>query len=228
MRIITLFSRSEAYPGTGTFTRALVLALAIALTGASGLRAAEDAAAQKLLAEAKAKEMHAQELRAAAATASQKAADDQIEAGVEEREAHILAARALNLLRADANKQRAFNLRNEARKLWLDAHGKLIEARNAEQRAAQLTHNADELRKAAAELKDQPTIASTLENEAKAQTTQAQSDAQLASQDKAAAQALEVRVRAAWREAEKLDPETQHQSAPISPKPAVAEPRQVK
>jgi uncharacterized phage infection (PIP) family protein YhgE len=228
MRIITLFSRSEACPGTGTFPRALVLALAIALTGASGLRAAEDAAAQKLLAEARAKEMHAQELRTAAATTLQKAADDQIEAGVEEREARILAARALKLLGADAKKQRAFNLRNEARKLLLDAHGKVIEGRNAEQRAAQLTHDADELRKTAAQLKDQPTIASTLENEAKAQATQAQSDEQIANQDKAAAQVLEERGKAAWMEAEKLDPETQRQLAPISPKPPVAAPRQVK
>ena len=105
MRMITLFSGSKACSGTGTFPRALVLALAIALTSASGLRAAEDAAAQKLLAEARAKEMHAQELRAAAATTLQKAADDQIEAGVEEREARILAARALKLLGADAKKQ---------------------------------------------------------------------------------------------------------------------------
>ena len=110
----------------------------------------------------------------------------------------------------------------------LDAHGKLIEARNAEQRAAQLTNNADELKKAAAQLKDQPAIASTLENDAKAQATQAQSDAQIASQDKTAAQVLEERAKAAWMEAEKLDPEMQRQLAPISPKPPVAAARQVK
>ena len=118
---------------------ALALVLAIALAGTFGSRAAENAAAEKLLGEAKAKETHAQELRAAAATALQKAADNQMEAGVEERDARILTARALNLLGGDVKKQRAFNLRHIARKLWVEAHGKLIEGRNAEQRAAQQT-----------------------------------------------------------------------------------------
>ena len=158
----------------------------------------------------------------------QKAADDETEAGAEERDARILTARALNFLGADANKQRAFNMRREARKLSLEAHRKLIEARNAEQRAAQQTRNADELMKTAAQLKDQPAVASTLESEAKEQTAEAQRNAQTASQDKSEGQLLEQRASNGWAAAQKLDPETHLQLAPISRKPPVAEIRQAK
>jgi hypothetical protein len=151
-----------------------------------------------------------------------------MEAGEEERDARILTARALNLLGGDVKKQRAFNLRHMARKLWVEAHGKLIEGRNAEQRAAQQTRNAEELTKAAAQVKDQADIASTLENEAKEQTNEAQSNAQTASKDKSDAQLLEQRASAGWAAAEKLDPETHRQLAPITAKPPVAERREVK
>ncbi len=196
--------------------------------GTSRVRGAENAAAERLLATAKAKETHAQELRAAAADAQQKAADDELEAGAEERDARILAARALNVLKADANKQRAFHMRHEAQKIWREAHRRAIEARNAEQRAAQETRNAEELTKAAAQVKDQPTIADNLEKDAKEQTAEAQRDAQAASEAKSAAQILEQRAASGWAAAEKLDPETHGQLAPTSAKAPVAEKRQVK
>ena len=77
-----LFSSIQLSHALNARPRTLVLALAIALAGTFGSPAAENAAAEKLLAEAKAKETHAQELRVAAATALQKAADNQMEAGV--------------------------------------------------------------------------------------------------------------------------------------------------
>jgi len=209
-------------------TPALLLFVFAVFLGAFELFAADDAAAQKLLAQARAKEVHAQELRAAAAATLQKAADDQMEAGAEDRDARILTAQALKLLGADANKQKAFRLRQEARKLWLQEHNMLIASRNAEQKAAQQTRNAEELRKSAAELKDQPTIASTLEADAKEQSTEAQSEAQTAASEKFATQSFEERAKTAWAEAEKLDPETHRQVAPANPKPIVAAPHQVR
>ena len=221
------FLQSKAWSGSSGPARTFVLALAIALTGTVGLRAAENAVAEKMLAEAKVKETHTQELRAAAETALQKAADDQMEAGAEERDARILTARALSLLGADDKKQKAFNIRHEARKMWAEAHRKLIEARNAEQRAAQQTHNAEELTKAAAQLKDQPTIASTLENEAKEQTAEAQHNTQTTSQDRSDAKNLLQHASAGWAAAEKLDPDGRP-LVPTGANPPVSERRQVK
>ncbi len=206
----------------------MLLTLALGLSGALPARAADNGAAKILLSEARTKEVHAQELRAAAAAALQKAADDQMEAAAEERDARIFTARALSALGADAQKQKAFNLRLEARKLWTEAHRKAIDARNADGRASQERHNAEELMKAASQVKDQATIAGTLENEAKDQTSQAQTNAQAAARDKSEAQALEQRASAAWAQAEKLDPETHRQLAPPSPKPGLAEQHQVK
>jgi hypothetical protein len=206
----------------------LLLAIAVSLAGTLGLSAADDAAAQKLLTEARAKEAHAQELRAAAAAASQKAADDQMEAGVEDRDARILTAQALKLMGADPNKQKAFRLRQQAHKLWVDDHNMLVAARNDEQKAAQLTHNAEELQKSAAEMKDQPAVAAALEGEAKEASNEAQAAAQAAGQAKFGAQSMDERAKAAWAEAEKLDPETHRQVAPAAPKPVVAAPRQVR
>ena len=200
---------------------------AVTLVATIGARAADEAAIQRLLNEARAKEAHAQELRAAAGVALQKAADDQMEASGEERESRVLTAQALKLMGADANKQRAFKLRQEARRLWVDDHNMLIAARNDEQKAAQLTHNAQELRKSVAELKDQPTIAASLEAEAKQAETDAQNATQLAGQAKFGAQSLEERAKNAWAEAEKLDPETHRLVAPPTAKPVVAQPHQV-
>jgi hypothetical protein len=209
------------------FSRALPSFVAVMLMTAPGLHAADEAAAQKLLTQARAKEAHAQELRAAAATGLQKAADDQMEASGEDRDARILTAQALKLMGADANKQKAFRLRQEAHKLWNEDHNMLIAARNDEQKAAQLTHNAEELRKSAAELKDQTTVAATLEGEAKQAETDAAAATQRANQAKYGASSLDERGRAAWAEAEKLDPETHRQVAqPV--KPVVAQARQVK
>jgi hypothetical protein len=228
MKITKLVLLSSVRGGSSALPRALVLALAITLTGTFGSRAADEAAVQQLLAAAKAKETRAQQLRAAASAAEQKAADDQMEAGAEERDARIFEARALKLLGADPNKQRAFNLRHEASRVSVEAQNMLVSARNAEQRAAQHTRNAEELRKAAAELKDQPATAATLESEAKDQAAKALTEADTASREKFAGQAQETRAKTALAEAEKLDPETQRQLAPASPKPVVVEPRQVK
>jgi hypothetical protein len=213
--------------GNATLRCMLGLSLIAVLCNGVSLYAADDAAAQKLLAQAKAKELHAQELRAAASNALQKAADDQSEASVEDRDAKILDAQAMKLMGADANKQRAFKIRLEARKLSSEAHHHLVTARNAEQRAAQLNRNAQELTKAAADLKDQPSVASTLEEEAKDDTAKAQTELQTVNADKYSSQSLEERAKAAWAAAEKLDPETHKQSAPQSPKPQLAQPRQV-
>lgn len=224
-----LLSLIDGWRGMMRPSHLLVLALGIILAvGATQSWAADEAAAQKMMTEARAKEAHAQELRAAAAATLQKAADDQMEASAEERDARILSAQALKLSGADENKQHAFKLRVEARKLSSQSHLDLINARNAEQKAAQLSHNAEELRKSAAQLKDQPSVASTLENEAKEQETQAQTESQTANTDKFSAQALEGRAKNAWAAAEKLDPEAQHQAAPASPKPVLVQPRQVK
>ena len=201
--------------------------MAAVLCTSVSLFAADEAGAQKLLAQAKAKELHAQELRAAASAALQKASDDQSEATVEDRDAKILTAQAMKLMGADENKQRAFKIRLEARKLSSEAHQHLIAARNAEQKAAQLNRNAEELKKAAADLKDQPSVASTLEAEAKDDTTKAQSELQTVNTDKYSAQSLEERAKAAWAAAEKLDPETHKQLAQPSAKPQVVQPRQV-
>lgn len=206
----------------------MVLASGILFAGLLQSQAAADPAVQKLMAEARAKEVHAQELRANASGMLQKAADDQMEATAEDRDAKILTAQAMKLMGADANKQKAFRLRLEARKLWSESHEHIVWARNAEQKAAQLNRNAEELNKAAAQLKDQPAVASTLENEAKVATTQAQTETQTANADKYSATSLEDRAKTAWAEAEKLDPETHKQVAPTSPKPQLAQPRQVR
>lgn len=213
---------------TRAFPQVLVVALGIALGATVRLHAADEAAAQKLLAESRAKETHAQELRAAAATASQKAADDQLEAAAEERDARILVAQALKLTGADANKQKAFHLRTQAHKLAGEASNMFVAARNSEQKAAQETRNAEELNKAVAQLKDQPSVAATLEAEAKDATTKSQADLQTANQAKYGAQSLEDRSKAAWAEAEKLDPETARALAPVNAKANVAQTRQAK
>jgi hypothetical protein len=204
-----------------------LVVLGLGLATATTLGAA-DADANKLLADAKAKQLHAQQLREAAAATLQKAADDEMEASVEERDARILTARALQMLKADANKQRAFGLRHAAHVRWQQAHRVSIEARNAEQKAAQESRNASELQKAAAQLKDQPNIAATLETDAKTLTAQAEQNTQLASKQKTEAQELQQRGNADWAEAEKLDPETARQLAPPKPAPTLAPPHSVK
>jgi len=218
---------SRVSRGAAAGSVALLLAVVAVFSGTCALSAADDAAAQKLLGEARVKEVHAQELRAAAAAAMQKAADDNIAAGAAEREARILTAQALKIMGADPNRQKAFRLREEARKLWLQSRNMAIAARNDGQKAAQLTHDSEELRKSAAELKDQPTVAASLENEAKELATEAQNATQAAGQAKYGAQSLDDRGKTAWAEAEKLDPELHRQAAPPAPKPVIAQPRQV-
>jgi hypothetical protein len=204
----------------------VVAVVSMTLLSPGVLCAADDAQAQKLLAEAKEKELQAQKLRTDANSKLQEAADEEVAAGDNQREARILTARALQLMKADPNKLRAFQLRHEAQMLWGDAHRQLIAGRNAEQRAAQRKRNSDELLKAAAQLKDQPNIAAGLENDAKAQATEAQNLEQAATNDKAEGEAFERRAEAAWAQAEKLDPETTRQLAPKPTKPEVHAPAQ--
>ncbi len=211
-------------PGSGRGYRlplAALVAVAAGLAVAPSLRGAE-AEANQLLAQAKAKQLQAQSLRSAASASLQKAADDEMEAGADERDARILTARALQLLKADASKQRAFGLRHAANVRWQQAHRKMIDSRNEEQKAAQENRNAEELEKAAGQLKDQPGIAATLESDAKVQRTQAEQNTQAANKDKAEAEALDQRGKADWAEAEKLDPETHSKLAPPKPEPQLA------
>lgn len=207
---------------------ASVLALAITLSVPALLRAADNVEADKLLAAAREKETHVQALRAAASAASQKAADDELEASAEDRQARILSAQALQLLKADANKQKAFQLRQEARQQWAEVLRKETEARNEESRAAQHKHNAEELEKASGQLHDQAAVAATLGNDAKAQETLAQHETQLAEAARTEATQFTQRAVGAWREAEKLDPETHQKVAPPQQKPTIAPKREAK
>src|SRR5579859_2694648 len=123
------------------------IVLALGVLGLGLASAADNVEADKLLAAARAKETHAQELRTSAAAASQKAADDELEASAEDRQARILSAQAMQLMKADANKQKAFQLRQEARQQWAEVLRKETEARNEDSKAAQHKHNAEELEK---------------------------------------------------------------------------------
>ncbi len=192
----------------------------VGILAATGVWAA-DAAADRLFADAKAKETQAQKLRADAAAKLQEAADEEMAASNAERESRVLNLKALQTLKADANQQKAFMLRHEARGLWVTAHRKLVDARNAEEKAAQHKHNAQEMLKAAAELKDQPAVATALENDAKAQTTEAENEAKAATGDKNLAQILDGRAAALWADAEKLAPERPGQLAAKPEKPVI-------
>lgn len=212
---------------TRAFPQILVIALTLALGPTVRTNAADEAAAQKLLAESRAKETHAQELRAAAAAASQKATDDQLEAAAEERDARILSAQALKLMGADANKQKAFQLRGQSRKLTAEAMNMYVMARNSEQRAAQERKNAIELNKAMVQAMEQPAVVASLEEEQKAQRQKAATDQQDAERERTSGQQVEEQAKAVWAEAEKLDPTAQ--AVPLmNIKSHVAQPRPVK
>jgi len=204
------------------------IVLALGVLGLGLASAADNVEADKLLAAARAKETHAQELRTSAAAASQKAADDELEASAEDRQARILSAQAMQLMKADANKQKAFQLRQEARQQWAEVLRKETEARNEDSKAAQHKHNAEELEKASGQLHDQAAVAATLGNDAKAQETLAQHETQLAESARTEATQLTQRAVGAWREAEKLDPETHQKVAPPQQRPAIAPKREVK
>jgi len=195
------------------------LVLAFAVLGAGGFCRAQEAEAQKLLAAANVKETQAQKLRADAALKKQEAANDEGLASANQREASILTARAMQMMKADANKQRAFQLRSQARELWANAHSKAVEARNDEQKGIQCRHNAEELLHAGNQVKDQAAIAETLRNDAKAQAARATELIQSSTNDKAAVEMLNQRAETCWAEAEKLDPDTTRALAPKPAKP---------
>lgn len=196
---------------------AVVLALGVGAFGFAGVAQAQTPEVERLLGLAKTKQLQAQQAKANAAQKLQQAADDEVAAEQDQREARILTARALALMHADANKERAFSLRHEANELAADAHSKFIEYRNNVQRVAHYRHAADELTKAASEVKDQAGIAASLQADARAQTAAAQRAEQQAAADRAAAETLERRIVAMRAEAQKLDPETARQLAEPAP-----------
>ena len=198
--------------------RSTLAGLALLVFAAAGVCRAQNAQVEKFFAEAKEKEAQAQKLRSDAGVFTQAAADYEAAAAAADREAQIFNVRALQLLK-DANKERAFSLRLAARKDWADAHRKLVGARNTEVKAAQFRHNAEELLKAAGQVKDQPSIAGALENDARAQTAEAQSLQQTAAAEKAEAEKLDQRAELSWKQAETADPETHRQVAPRPARP---------
>ena len=193
----------------------MVLAL-VALT-ASNVCTAQNAEVEKLFAAAKGKEAQAQKLRNDVAVFLQAAADYEAEAVAAEHEARMLNVQAIHLLR-DANKERAFSLRLSARHSWTEAQRKFVEARNTEVKAAQCKHNAGELFRAANQVKDQASIAGSLENDAKAQAAEGQTLEQAAAVGKAEAERLDQRGDNLWDQAEKLDPDTSRQLMPRPPR----------
>jgi hypothetical protein len=199
--------------------QALWLVLSIALLGLFVARAEENPEAEKLLNAAKERQIRAQRLRADANAKLQEAADEEVTAREEDRQGNVFTARALQLMKADANQQRAFQLRQEARTLWADSHRKAIQARNSDIQAAKSKSNSEALMKAAAEIKDQPNVALSLQNDAKAQAALGQREAQSANADRTEAENLEKRADGEWGEAEKLDPAMQAKLAPKPEKP---------
>ncbi len=179
---------------------------------------AQNAEAEQLLAAGKQKEALAQKLRSNVAVKLQAAADDEAAATAAEREGHLLNLRALQLLK-DANKERACFLRFSARKAWTEAYRKFVDARNTELKAAQCKHNAEELLKGAAQLKDQASVAASLQTDASAQAAEAQTLGQAAATEKAEAEKLNQRAAVVWGQAERADPETMRRVAPAPPKP---------
>ncbi len=202
-----------------------ILVLGLAVFGWGGVCFGQNAEADRLFALAKLKQAGAHQLRDNAAVKLQQAADDEAQAGANQREARILVARALQLLKAGPNRQKAFQLRHDAQVLSAEADAKWISARNTEQKAAQCRHNAEELMKAVQQVKDQANIATSLENDARIQGTEGRRLEMVVNTEKAEAEGLQKRAEAAWAEAEKLDPEAHRQLAPppakIELRPAV-------
>lgn len=195
---------------------AAVVACALLVLNAGEVCRAQNPEVEKLLAAAKEKEAQAQKLRSDVGVFLQAATDYEAEAVGAEHQARFLQVRAMQLLK-DVNKERAFTMRLSARQDWTEAQRKLVDARNTEVKAVQCGHNAEELAKAAAQVKDQPSIAATLEADARTQAAQAQTLAQAAAVGKVEAQRLDQRAATLWAQAEKLDPETHRQVAPRPP-----------
>ncbi|HXP63460.1 MAG TPA: hypothetical protein VN829_23355 [Dongiaceae bacterium] len=175
----------------------------------------------KFLAQAKVKQEAAQKLRAEANAKLQAAADQDAEALSNECEAQVMTAHAMQLMKADGTKQRAFHIGVLAQQSFAQANRKSVEARNAELKAAQERHDAGELSKAAAALKDQSGIAAALEADAKILLAQAQQDEQAATAAKAEAQRLSQDGDGQWANAARLDPQTHQKMAAKPVKPAL-------
>jgi colicin import membrane protein len=188
-------------------------ALFLFLAVAPRLYAQAAGESEKLLAQAKIKQEQAQRFRADANAKLQAAAEDDAQAVTDEQGARMLIARALALSKASKDKEKAFEFRNLANAGFVDANKRWVNARNAELRAAQHKHEAEELAKAAALVKDQPGIAATLEQDAKDQLAQAQQEEQVAATAKAEGAQLTQRAEMHLAQAEKLDPETHRQLA---------------
>jgi hypothetical protein len=193
------------------------LVIAATLVAASSpLIADPDPQAEKLFAESRARMEHAHSLRAAASEKAQAAADDEAAASEAEREAKVLQVRALSILKADANRMKAFTLRNESQTLFTHAHRLAGEARNAELQADRDRHNAAELAKAVAQVKDQPAVAAALENDIRALAADEKVHQAEHAAKRQQAAAANQRAIEFWEQADGLDPEGARR---VGPKP---------
>ena len=180
---------------------------------------AENPEVEKLFTAAKEHELRAEKAKEAAAIKLEEANADETTAKLEQRAANLLSARALQMAHADANRQRAFQLRHEAQQLLAQAHHRLVVSHTSEVQAAKIKAAIPDLQKAAVELKDQPQVSLQLENEAKSEAAEAQRLDSLAVSEKTAAENEERRAGVLWAESEKLDPEAHRQLAPKPVRP---------
>ena len=195
----------------------IITGVAIALSTCLPTHGAESPEVEKLFTAAKEHELRAEKAKSAAAAKMEEANEDEMTAKAEQRAANILSARALQLAHADANRQRAYQLRNEAQHLLNQAHRRFSIARTSEIQASKLKAAVQDLQKAAVELKDQTQVAQQLDSEAKSEAAEAQRLENLAVSEKTAAENEERHAGALWTESEKLDPEAHRQ---LAPKPA--------
>jgi hypothetical protein len=198
--------------------------LAIVLSAATA--ASADPAADKLFAEAKVFHERAEKHRAMLYGDAVKIVYDETMAGRDDFEAHLLTAKALAILKADANKVKAHELRGEAHLIWEEALQALRMSHNYVRWGAVHRHRAAELEKAAGILKDQPAVAAGLKADAERNTKQSKHDDEFAAKNKATWEELHMKAHNLNAQAEKLDPETQKKVAikPAEPKTPPAPP----
>jgi len=170
--------------------------------------AVADPRADALFAQAKKYQDDAHAKKVVAAAKRQEAQNDEIFAMGDEREAQILIAQALGILKADGNKQRAWNDRNTARALFWQAQADWVESRNLSARAAAHRHDMGELQRAQGTVRDQPGVVAQLNGDIKRQSDAAALDDQAAARAKADGDAAAAKARALWDDANRVDPPT--------------------
>ncbi len=170
--------------------------------------AVADPRADALFAQAAKYQADAHAKKVAAAAKMQEAQNDEIFALGDEREAQILIAQAMGILKADANKQRAWNDRNTARSLFWQAETNWVESRNLSARAAAHRHDVAELQRAMATVRDQPGVIAQLNGDIKRQSDAAALDEQGSARAKADGDAAAAKARQLWDEANRIDPPT--------------------